>query len=849
MKLLKRTVTFFMVLALLLSLPLLVTTDAAEDDYEDYDIYVYHHQVEGNGYTGSRYQYFSPYMCNYNYDGQDSYYMSIFIWTLYNTTSGQVVPAYCTDIDTGAYAGHTYRRQNLEDSTYASTSASQLRAIVLNGFYLPPIYDETMDEHNTRAQAKLAELAAAVGIPDLTVGEAIAGTQNAIWQAAHGSRLYFTNFTSTFYTSKSSSLFRYYDLCNLERTNGHYTSDAAGKARIAPRIEAVYDYLLSLEPVEASEHVISAASFKKASVTAPTPNANGSYDITLKVTVNVNMKGGDDLTLTAKSATSNTASAALTNGTQTVSLTLKNVPEDITADDITLAIDGHQTVFDVFLYDAKGDRGTAQSMIGMDGSQQLVHTQLKAGRILTVDERIVNFYKTAKIENAEGGYDRFPLEGIAFDIYFVAEMEDYLAGNVILPDPEDFDYPAADYTVTTNSEGFASVNFTQQGFVDGIYLVVERTHPAIVKPVEPFYLQIPNTNSDGVTEYEITIQPKNELKGGVRIEKDVISIGNNNGSADAYENHTWIIGTTVPDDIASGKEFVISDTLDSRLDYIGNVKATLEKADGSEVIATLTAGTDYIVLVDDVDSLSEGKQSDSFTLELTPTGMTAVANAVGSNNFDDYMLRVYFDAQINANAEMGTTIPNEASLEYQNSVNFVFHAQSDKPVITTGAVNLLKVDSVDNTVTLSGAIFEVYRNATADEVAAGGNKIINIKGVVAPVVKVSFYDNAALKGEKVASVTSDENGMACIYGLAYGEYYLVETQAPAGYNAFADALPFSIDGTSHTENMTITIENVSGVVLPNTGGMGTTIFTLIGGALVLLSVVLLVTKKRMRNYN
>ena len=131
----------------------------------------------------------------------------------------EVVPAYCADIDTGAYEDHSYRRQNLEDSTYAAEAASQIRSIVLNGFYPVPISGETIEDHKVRAKELLQKLSEASGIENLTVGEAIAGTQAAIWKAAHGSMLEFTNFVSTVYTAKMPSQTKYYDLCHEERTN------------------------------------------------------------------------------------------------------------------------------------------------------------------------------------------------------------------------------------------------------------------------------------------------------------------------------------------------------------------------------------------------------------------------------------------------------------------------------------------------------------------------------------------------------------------------------------------------------------------------------------------------------
>lgn len=97
------------------------------------------------------------------------------------------------------------------------------------------------------------------------------------------------------------------------------------------------------------------------------------------------------------------------------------------------------------------------------------------------------------------------------------------------------------------------------------------------------------------------------------------------------------------------------------------------------------------------------------------------------------------------------------------------------------------------------------------------------------------------------------------------EYYLYETKAPAGYNRLTDAVKFKItaDYDETGENCTsvttkvnedapqaglsITVKNNKGAALPSTGGIGTTLFYVIGGVLMAVAAVLLVTKKRMNN--
>ncbi len=845
----KATKRFFaLVIAVVLLLSMVPMSFAAEDD-EDDAVYVLNYGVADDGYDGPDKLYFSPYLVNYIYDDTPYSFHQSYIFALYNTVTGKVVPTYCTDILVGANTGSTYRRLNLEDSNFAAGSAGRLRAIVKNGFYVTERDGETAEEHASRVTEDVQSLGNACGIPDLTLGEAVSATQLAIWQAAHGSQLEYSDYVSTVYTYKATSAYKYYDLCNVERTNGHYTLSggkitAESKAYISERIKAACNYLLSLDPVASTNAAVSPSSFVSTSAPTVTPKEDGTCDISVTATVSVSMEDGDYLNLTA-SLNGVTDTVALRDGRQDVTLTLTDVPVEDASADVYLTIEGMQTASEVFMYDASGDRGESQTMIGMDDSAMPVYARVRAAK-----ERVLNFYKTSKVAVGGGNYELRPLEGISFDIYFLASMEDYLSLDYILPeDPAEIDYSAMTpvHTVITDKEGRTSLNFTHYGLEDGAYLIVERRHPAIEAPVKPFYVVIPGHNEYGEYIYEFTAEPKNDIKGGVKIEKDVTSLGNNDSTVDAGSDHTWIISTNIPEDIAGGKSYLISDTLDNRLDYVGDLRVTVESLDGQTVLATLTPDTDYVLTVDDEDSLSEGNPSDSFTVSLTHAGMSKVSTVLGTNVYSDYMIRVYFNARINANAQVAESIPNQALISYTNSVNFEFYGESDEPIVYTGGATLKKVDAFNHNKLLEGAEFEVYRNASEAEVAAGVD-LIYFDGIAAPMVRVSFYDNAELDGEKTTVATSDKDGMVGIYGLAYGTYYILETKAPAGYNPMEEPKVITIDANSHKAENAVVVENTGGSILPSTGGVGTTLFTVIGFALMAAAVLLLVVRKRLAGY-
>ncbi|MGI5873568.1 MAG: SpaA isopeptide-forming pilin-related protein [Bacillota bacterium] len=106
----------------------------------------------------------------------------------------------------------------------------------------------------------------------------------------------------------------------------------------------------------------------------------------------------------------------------------------------------------------------------------------------------------------------------------------------------------------------------------------------------------------------------------------------------------------------------------------------------------------------------------------------------------------------------------------------------------------------------------------------------------------------AIAAGNVTEYTSNAQGVVTPFtGLADGTYTLVESTTPAGYNTAAD-YNFTISGTDYTTTnleQGTTVTNESGTELPSTGGIGTTIFYIVGAVLVLGAGVVLVSRRRM----
>lgn len=536
----------------------------------------------------------------------------------------------------------------------------------------------------------------------------------------------------------------------------------------------------------------------------------------------------------------------LQNGINDCTLTIKNVPAEVASGAVVLAIDGEQTLNDVYLVDAKGIRGVSQSMIGSLTDTVPVHAETKAE-----PDRVLHIHKT---DNEKNG-----LANISFNLFYVGSVEDYLSGELgIGTKPTDADIEKyADSTklvgtLTTDENGEASLNL---GTTDGVYLVRELPNDAVEKPCEPFFVVLPDWSrgENGEPAYEITAEPKNAVATEeVDITKDVTELDNKSDTYDVGAEHSWIIRTTIPKSIASGKEYTITDTLDYRLDLVSIDRLELREKIANDVTPTqwadkpvvLTRDEHYTVAAGEAND-TDGHTVDTFTVSLTEKGMQKIAQTVGTS-YASYELHTYFTAKINENAQMGVNIPNEADIRYTNSVGKTFTDTSDRPEVHTGGALLLKVDASNGEITLGGATFEVYRKATQDEVAADKDKNelpqITVGETTYKMVKVSFYATESLSGEKVTSVTTTADGKAYIYGLAYGEYYLVETKAPDGYNVLREPTAFTVDATSHQESA-LRIENTSGVELPTTGGIGTGVFTATGALLTAVAVILLLRRR------
>lgn len=359
-------------------------------------------------------------------------------------------------------------------------------------------------------------------------------------------------------------------------------------------------------------------------------------------------------------------------------------------------------------------------------------------------------------------------------------------------------------------------------------------------------------DNDSYTEYIVkvvsntTATPKSDTPEVQKKVKD-INDSTDDAATDWQDSADYDIGDSVP--------FQLKATLANNVSSYTTYKVVFHDIQSKG----LTYNNDAKVYID-------GKETNGFTV--TPTvnadGTTTLTvscddvKALGAGNSS--VITVEYTANLNENAVLGSAgNPNEVYLEYSNNPNKSEEGNNETGNTPKDVVIVFTYKTIINKVT---------KNPDYGSDVEGSKEFIPLTGAEFTLEK---YNKKTNNWDAITVVKNGEGTTFTFSGLDDGNYRLTETTTPAGYNTI-DPIKFtvtaehdvlsdnpaltSLSGNATTGEITFTsnttegslsadVVNNAGNTLPETGGMGTTIFYVLGSILVLGAAVLLITRKRM----
>ena len=257
-------------------------------------------------------------------------------------------------------------------------------------------------------------------------------------------------------------------------------------------------------------------------------------------------------------------------------------------------------------------------------------------------------------------------------------------------------------------------------------------------------------------------------------------------------------------------------------------------------------------------SYDDDNTNRTFTITDTPTGMkvTGVKVFVGGSELtenDDYTINglglkdtdvtVSFTSDYigtsNAHAAAAVRVEVTAVVTsddgtYSNKATSDYDSTPSEVVGTSGSITINKTDDKTTPNPLTGAKFSIKK----------GDTTLEFVELEAGVYTLYTDDTVIPEGkEKVTDVTVNENGSVTVKGLGAGEYVITETLAPEGYSINNNIPNVTLEKGEH-QNRTIQVKDSKLSALPSTGGIGTTIFTIAGCAIMIAAAGLFFASRK-----
>ena len=304
---------------------------------------------------------------------------------------------------------------------------------------------------------------------------------------------------------------------------------------------------------------------------------------------------------------------------------------------------------------------------------------------------------------------------------------------------------------------------------------------------------------------------------------------------------TYTVTGAIPDTTGYDQyQYIIHDTLSKGLDFVNDANGTA-LGEGATTVKVKVAFKDTGVT--DASTAPTTATLATDNSKKMSLDLSAWVKANQTNKGKEFTVTYY--AKVNKDAVV--TNNNKASLEYGNNPGDTTTTTPSEAKTNTYPLDIKKINKKTSGL-LAGAKFSLYRSETD---AKNGENAIKVSGS-----NGNYVVDSASTTTEFESVENDLGGYNLrVNGLEAKDYWLVETQAPEGFNKLTDPIKVTIKKTGDAEwtvkkndtletDKIIDVENSTGSLLPSTGGRGAIAFAVIAAVLVFGVAVSFIRDKR-----